>query len=322
MRMKAFLAALALVCLVASAYAEEQAAKPDLEIVSVRTLPEQIPAGSEFIIEYVVRNNGPGTFEGQIVVKTTIGNMTRAQAWSATLQPGENITTRQPWTQGLYIAGEYDITVTVDPRNDVDESDEGNNEVSSAGPTTGIRMSINSSVQSTDQGTSFNSASYAPEASSGQVSEASGSQAPAQNTAATRISRVVVITEYESGDVETRVYGGNYTAVQGDNTAAATNNMPMVAMAVVACVMILAFYLMKKRPSASADLEPELKKLQREKEEIEKVIEMAKVKYYKRAIDEASYREIITENQQRLMHIEARMGALENRVDKIEKKLE
>ena len=301
--MKAFLAALALVCLVASVYAEEQAAKPDLEIVSVRAIPEQILIGKGFTVEYVVRNNGPGTFEGGILIKTTIGNMTRAQEWGATLQSGENITTRQPWTQGLYIAGEYDITVTVDPKDEVDESDESNNEVSSVVPEIKSPMMSISAAPPPEQGENF-----APESTSQKSKETF-----------TSIARVIVITEYESGETETRVYGGGEIAIP-TSTAAAPDNSMLILIIAAACAVVAVVYLMKKR-SASTDLEPELEQLKREKEEIEKVIEMAKVKYYKRAIDEASYREIITENQQRLMHIEARMGALENRVDKIEKKL-
>jgi len=55
---------------------------------------------------------------------------------------------------------------------------------------------------------------------------------------------------------------------------------------------------------------------------IEEIIKIAKIKYYKRKLDEESYRKIVGENQQKLIEIETDMRELERRVEKIEKKLE
>jgi hypothetical protein len=69
-----------------------------------------------------------------------------------------------------------------------------------------------------------------------------------------------------------------------------------------------------KKPMPHPAASSELSELYRKKEELEEMIKIAKVKFYKRALDEESYKEIVKENQGRLIEIEAKIGEIEKRV--------
>ncbi len=55
--------------------------------------------------------------------------------------------------------------------------------------------------------------------------------------------------------------------------------------------------------------------------DIEEKIRIAKSKYYKRDLDEESFREIVKENQEKLIDIESQMRKLAKRVTKLEDKI-
>jgi len=99
-------------------------------------------------------------------------------------------------------------------------------------------------------------------------------------------------------------------------------------MSIVLIVAVLSIVLLvyKKRggdgiPEGSAsDSKKEIKMLQREKEEIEHMIKIAKVKFHQRELDEESFREIVRDHQKKLIEIETKMDEIECRIRKLEKK--
>jgi len=78
--------------------------------------------------------------------------------------------------------------------------------------------------------------------------------------------------------------------------------------------------LPKERESEQPDNE-ELKRLESQKADLEEKIRIAKSKYYKRDLDEESFREIVKENQEKLIDIESQMRKLAKRVARIEDKI-
>lgn len=277
----AALLTLALILQLSAGYAE--AAKPDLQVISASTIPESPAVGQEFQVEYAIANNGIGVFNGALRVFVKIENKAETYLFEGTILPGESKTQAYVWPSTFERAGSYNMTVTLEsgiPAGWINPSSDG-----------------------------FEPDQHEPGAS---VAETS----PKDTNPEKKITKVIVITEYESGDIETQVYqgGSDYGAASGPS-----NNMLLTALAAVGCIILLGFYFIRIRaPSTDAELE----KLQKEKEEIERVLELAKINYYKRRIDEESYKKITVENQQRLMQIEARMSSIEKRVDKIERKLE
>lgn len=103
-------------------------------------------------------------------------------------------------------------------------------------------------------------------------------------------------------------------------------HLVLALIAVVAVIgVILVLYREKKRQRKrvkiiTTDLSEalELDQLKKQRDEIEDMIKVAKVKYYKRALDEDTYKDIVTENQRKLIQIEARIEKVEKRVDKLE----
>jgi len=74
------------------------------------------------------------------------------------------------------------------------------------------------------------------------------------------------------------------------------------------------------RISITTDYELELKRLNDEKRSIEEMIRLAQIKFHKRKLDEESFREIVRDQQKRLIEIEARIRDLEKRMRKLEKR--
>lgn len=69
---------------------------------------------------------------------------------------------------------------------------------------------------------------------------------------------------------------------------------------------------------ASAESDGKLTELYRKRDEIEEMIKIAKVKYYKRTLDEESYKEIIKDHQQKLIEIEARIAKMEGTIKELQ----
>ena len=68
------------------------------------------------------------------------------------------------------------------------------------------------------------------------------------------------------------------------------------------------------------DYELELTRLRDEKKSIEEMIKLAQVKFHKRKLDEESFREIVRDEQKKLIEVEARMQDLEERMTRLEQK--
>ncbi|HIE34242.1 MAG TPA: hypothetical protein EYP86_03805 [Candidatus Altiarchaeales archaeon] len=83
-------------------------------------------------------------------------------------------------------------------------------------------------------------------------------------------------------------------------------------------IMVFVFYFLSFR-KPSIDYELQIKKLLDEKKSIEEMIEIAKKKYHQRKLDEESFREIVRDNQKKLIEIEAKIDDIEKRIKKLEK---
>ena len=95
---------------------------------------------------------------------------------------------------------------------------------------------------------------------------------------------------------------------------------------VVHLQLLLAFLFSKKREIAKKtaaaatdeNAEQELEQLQRQKKEVEDLIEIAKSKFHNRNLDEESFREIVRDQQKKLIEIESKISNLEKRVKHLE----
>ena len=90
---------------------------------------------------------------------------------------------------------------------------------------------------------------------------------------------------------------------------------------VIVIIVILAYFLTKKKTPpvvAAPPQDDELTSLHKQRVEVEERIKIAKVKYYKRKLDEDSYKEIVKDNQEKLIEIEAKIGELQKRLTKLE----
>lgn len=97
-----------------------------------------------------------------------------------------------------------------------------------------------------------------------------------------------------------------------------------VILMVVGVVFIYAMSHRKKKavagplPAAGPSLDAELEVLYQKKAEIESMIKIAKIKYYKRKMDEESYKEIMKKNEERLIEVEAKINEMAGRVKRLE----
>ena len=65
------------------------------------------------------------------------------------------------------------------------------------------------------------------------------------------------------------------------------------------------------------EVDKELKELQKKLSEYEEVIRIAKIKYCKRKLDENSYKEIVKDNQERVIKIEAKIVKIQKNIKKL-----
>ncbi|MEA1925030.1 MAG: hypothetical protein U9M95_04095, partial [Candidatus Altiarchaeota archaeon] len=71
---------------------------------------------------------------------------------------------------------------------------------------------------------------------------------------------------------------------------------------------------------SSKDYGLELKRLHDEKKSVEEMMKLAQFKFRKRKLDEESFREIVRDQQKRLIEIEATINEMEGRVTLLEEK--
>ncbi|MCX6695577.1 MAG: hypothetical protein NTU61_04715 [Candidatus Altiarchaeota archaeon] len=112
--------------------------------------------------------------------------------------------------------------------------------------------------------------------------------------------------------------GGGGKPSSEDNTPESTapqkleDNMLFVIagiLGVAVVVFIMAILIRSKKEIIVVEKEKpkSVRELLREKEEIEKMIDMARSKYHKRELDEESFREIIRDNQKKVIELELRI---------------
>lgn len=119
------------------------------------------------------------------------------------------------------------------------------------------------------------------------------------------------------------------TPLVGDKTRAENTQgsdwgqLLLLAGIVIACLLaaVLVVYLATRRRGTPIEGEElQIQNLLKEKKTVEEMIELAKAKYHKRTLDEDSFKEIVKENQKKLIEIETRIGDLEARTKKLEEK--
>ena len=98
---------------------------PDLTVEFV-DLPEEFVAGRTYGIEAQVRNIGEGDAETfNVELKANGASVQEIEVES--LAAGADVTLAFTWTPGELFPGDYTLTVTVDPEDEVTEADETNN---------------------------------------------------------------------------------------------------------------------------------------------------------------------------------------------------
>ncbi|MFC2162722.1 CARDB domain-containing protein [Candidatus Altiarchaeota archaeon] len=88
-------------------------------------------------------------------------------------------------------------------------------------------------------------------------------------------------------------------------------------------ILVLALRHKKDKPGhldEDAGREYTLKELQKKKDEIEEMTAIAKKKYHRRELDEESFREIVRDNQKKIIQLEIKIKGLEGRVEEMEGK--
>jgi hypothetical protein len=120
--------------------------------------------------------------------------------------------------------------------------------------------------------------------------------------------------------------GDFISMIKGDVKGGGGNPIWLViGIILVATVVvgIAGLYVIRKRrpkppkpaaaPIPTVPAKSELEKLEGRKAELEEMIRLAKVKFYKRQIDEESYKGIVKNNQEKLIEVEAKIGEMEGR---------
>jgi hypothetical protein len=83
-----------------------------------------------------------------------------------------------------------------------------------------------------------------------------------------------------------------------------------LALLVVVAALLILFRSKKTiTPSRGVDEPKTVEELQAMKEEIERMTAIAKAKYHRRELDEESFREIVRDNQKRVIEIELKIKA-------------
>jgi len=82
----------------------------------------------------------------------------------------------------------------------------------------------------------------------------------------------------------------------------------LVAVAAAAAVAVILILRSRKRVTKAEPIEDEnIEQLEKEKAELENMLAIAKSKYHKRELDEESFREIVRDNQKRIIEIELKI---------------
>ena len=85
-------------------------------------------------------------------------------------------------------------------------------------------------------------------------------------------------------------------------------HLVLLALAAFIVVFAVGVSLIRSKKKVSMDAgEKTVEELQKEKEEIEKMMAIAKAKYHKRELDEESFREIIRDNQKKVIELELKI---------------
>ena len=95
-----------------------------------------------------------------------------------------------------------------------------------------------------------------------------------------------------------------------------------MAIILIAIAAIIRLASSSKRPDRAGEPEKELsvEDLKREKDRIQELINIAKRKYHRRQLDEESFREIVRDNQVKIIQLQQQINDLSGRVGDLEEK--
>ncbi len=106
-----------------------QVAKPDLSVVNLTLTPASFSAGDSVLINATVKNLGPGNFSGSLSLRFYRDSTTlTTTSTPVTIPAGSSASVTYTWADAA--AGRYWVRAVVDPYRRLDETDEGNNELS------------------------------------------------------------------------------------------------------------------------------------------------------------------------------------------------
>jgi len=257
------------------------AQKPDLVIEQAFTEPPSVALGDLFSVHLWVRNIGDADANESFTIEFSLGEAKRRVVADGPV-PADGQKQYVFSGIGPFIrTGEKEVAITIDPEGAVDESNEENN-----------RKLI--------------------------------------------IVKVLPLASSDTGRGTATPAGDGTTGNAGSGTTLPPKRpldlLPIIiiiVVIVVPCIAAVLVYVSKSRKKLEYDIkqakvtlegnvESELSLLQSEKQELEQAINIAKIKFYKRQMDEESYKGIVKDHQEKLTRIEARISGIEKRVTNLE----
>lgn len=263
--------------------------KPDLLIVDLRAVPDPLISGRNYGVHFTIKNKGGAIVEhefwAELFIDTGVKPI-RQIVIKDYIEPGGEKQYSFEDIPSFTDTGSHQIKVSVDSHagdekldDIVEESDERNNVLTKAVSVQSIAAAI---IKREDGVIQDDATSAYPKVAIDRTGGSSGDSAVGKGLALLAILGIVAL--------------------------------------VIGATAIL--YIKHKGGASAQSIhmgdDSELKRLQREKEEIEEMIRIAKVKFYKRKLDEESYKSIVKDNQEKLIKIEAEINGLERRVKKLE----
>ncbi|MFH1403357.1 MAG: CARDB domain-containing protein [Candidatus Altiarchaeota archaeon] len=98
--------------------------------------------------------------------------------------------------------------------------------------------------------------------------------------------------------------------------------MVVIGLLVIAILAVLFLAFRYRKPNAGRDIVGEIDvsidELIRKRDEIREMTAIARKKYHRRELDEESFREIVRDNQMKIIHLELKIKEMGGRIDKLE----
>ncbi|MBN2517263.1 MAG: hypothetical protein JXB14_00300 [Candidatus Altiarchaeota archaeon] len=255
---------------------------PDLAIISIRTIPDPLISGQNYDLAIKIKNIGRGIVDKPFFIEvsgsTGQPRIYRVEKRIASGEVYEHIVNDIPSFVGT---GSHQIKVRLDLSQDksaddlVKESDENNNVATHDVSVETLRNAVISDIDKPEY-------------------------APVRGVLADKLSE-----------------GGSQEATGGDRLVGL-----MIFIVIIATIIGLFFVLYMRRlrhheQSAGKNKPPpredEMERLRKEMGEIKDMIKVTQAKYYKREIDEETFRALIVDHEKRLIQLETKFRSINSK---------